>query len=124
MIARIHVAQCAVFGLSCTMLVACETIDEASAAVRLCMDHVTSEVFSAKSERDAKRAAIKDWTARAKARGAAHPSWRIASFKVLKCVPNSGLFDCVAYGAPCTIKQRVPLPKKPGVPTGAGAREA
>jgi hypothetical protein len=83
-------------------------VDPAWAAVRVCTTHVTSKVTSAVRERDAKRAAIKDWTRKAKSAQIPHPSWRIASLKVVTCVPNDGHFDCVAYAAPCTIKQKPP----------------
>ncbi len=83
-------------------------VDPAWAAVRVCSTDVTSEVTSAVRERDAKLAAIRDWTRKAKSVQIPHPSWRIASLKVVTCVPNDGHFDCVAYATACTIKQTPP----------------
>lgn len=87
-------------------------VERSNAAVRLCKAHVTSKVTSATSERAARRMAIRDWTEKAKASGIAHPSWRIANFKVVRCVPWAGRFECVAHAAPCTIKQKMPKSPK------------
>ena len=95
--------------------------DGAKAAVRVCGAHVTSKVVSAPRERDAKKAAIKDWTSKSKSKSIAHPSWRIANYKVLKCVERLKVHECVAHAAPCTIKQKVPRRpkrKKPFPSTG------
>jgi len=86
--------------------------DAAWAAVRVCRGHVTSDVGSAAREIEAKRAAIRDWTRKAKSAQIPHPSWRIANLKVLRCVPYGGRFDCVAHAVPCTIKQKPP-PRRP-----------
>lgn len=84
----------------------------AFAAVRVCKPHVTSALTKDRSQKNAKRRAIQDWTAKAKAAGLKHPSWRIANNKVLKCVSRAGFFECIAHGAPCTIKQKAPTPRK------------
>ena len=54
--------------------------------------------------------ALADWVAKAKAGGMAHPAWRIAFNKRLKCARVGTQFECVALGQPCTIKQTVPRP--------------
>ncbi|MBU1210428.1 MAG: hypothetical protein KJ587_04025 [Alphaproteobacteria bacterium] len=92
--------------------VAAPSLDQAKAAVRICKAHVTSKLTSADSERDAKRAAIMDWTEKAKAAGFEHPNWRIAGYKVVKCVPRAGRFECLAHAAPCTIRQKAPHRRK------------
>ena len=102
--------------LSCSVLVMRPSYDRVEAAVRVCKAHVTSKLISADSEIEAKREAIKDWTEKAKASGLGHPSWRIAGYKVLKCIPRAGRFECVAHGAPCTIKQKAPPKRKERIP--------
>ena len=92
----------------------------ADAAVRVCENHVKSKVTSAVREREAKRAAIKDWTKKAKSTRIPHPSWRIARLKVVTCVPYNGRFDCVAYAAPCTIKQKPPRSPRKRNPKAGG----
>lgn len=101
-----------VFSLACVWFTAVGGGREAVGAVRVCKAHVTSEVFAAEVERDAKKAAIQDWTKKAKAAGMAHPSWRVADRKIVKCVAHDGQFECVAHAAPCTIKQKAP-PRRP-----------
>lgn len=86
-------------------------------AVRLCHSPVTSNVFADKNLIEAKRQAIKDWINKSKEAGIEHPSWRIANFRVLKCVERAAAHECVAHGAPCTIKQKVPPLRKQKAPT-------
>jgi hypothetical protein len=97
--------------------------DDARAAIRVCRGHVTSDVGSAAREIEAKRAAIRDWTRKAKSAQIPHPSWRIANLKVLRCVPYGGRFDCVAHAVPCTIKQKPPprRPRKQAPPAAGNA---
>lgn len=78
------------------------------AAVRQCTQRISSELTRATTEREAHRQAIASWTARAKAAGIAHPAWRIASQKLMKCLPAAAGFECIAIAAPCTIRQKVP----------------
>lgn len=82
----------------------------AEAAVRVCDPLVVGEIKRAPSEKAAKRAALADWVAKAKAGGMAHPAWRIAFNKRLKCARVGTQFECVALGQPCTIKHTVPRP--------------
>ncbi|KUO59923.1 MAG: hypothetical protein APF80_00230 [Alphaproteobacteria bacterium BRH_c36] len=109
--------------MTVTLPVAGPSFHQAEAAVRICKAHVTSKLTSADSERDAKRAAIMDWTEKAKAAGLAHPSWRIAGYKVVKCVSRAGRFECVARAAPCTIKQKAPQWRKERKPKSDGSTE-
>jgi hypothetical protein len=82
------------------------------AAVRVCKAPVASGLAREPSEPAAKKRAIEDWTRRAKAAGVTSPAWRTAANKVLKCAPiGTATFECVAYGAPCTVQQ-VP-PRRP-----------
>lgn len=93
----------------------------ALAAVRICEKHVTSRLIKDRSEKTAKRRALRDWTRKAKSGGVEHPSWRIANSKVLKCVSRGGFYECIAHGAPCTIKHKAPpsrKPRRPGSPPG------
>ncbi len=85
----------------------------AEAAVRVCAKHVTSKVVVAPHKRDAKRAAIMDWLEKSKSARIRHPSWRVANFKVLKCVASGKGYECIAHAAPCTIKQKAPRRQKP-----------
>ena len=111
--------------LTGALLVAPSLFQRAEAAVRVCKPHVTSKLVSAATEREAKRGAIQDWTEKAKASGLVQPSWRIAGFKVLKCVPIAGRFECVAHAAPCTIKQKAPPERKDRkrIPSHPGASD-
>jgi hypothetical protein len=86
----------------------------AAAAVRVCKAPVASGVAREPSEPAAKKRAIEDWTRRAQAAGASNPAWRTAANKLLKCAPNStATFECVAYGAPCTVQQKPPPRRSP-----------
>ena len=86
--------------------------ERAHSAVRVCSPHVTSKVTRSAREQVAKRAAIKDWLRKAKSSLVQHPSWRIANLKVLKCVKRNSVYECIAHGAPCTIKQKAPKRKQ------------
>jgi hypothetical protein len=82
---------------------------EAIAAVRVCKAPVASGLAREPSEPAAKKRAIEDWTRRAKASGMSNPAWRTAANKMLKCAPiGTATFECVAYGAPCTVQQNPP----------------
>jgi hypothetical protein len=81
----------------------------AAAAVRVCKAPVASGVAREPSEPAAKNRAIEDWARRAQASGVSNPAWRTAANKVLKCAPiGTATFECVAYGAPCTVQQAPP----------------
>lgn len=84
----------------------------AVSAVRVCSAHVTSKVTRSAHEAVARKAAIKDWLSKAKSALVKHPSWRLANLKVIKCVKWHSGFECVAHGAPCTIKQKLPKRRK------------
>ena len=86
--------------------------DSAVGAVRVCGPHVTSKITRSEREFVAKKAAIKDWLTKAKSKLVKHPSWRLANLKVIKCVRWKSGFECVAHGAPCIIKQKVPKRRK------------
>ncbi len=94
----------------------------AEAAVRECKPLVVGDVASARSEREAKRSALSSWKAKAKAAGVAHPAWRIAINKTLKCEPVGRGHDCIALGQPCTIRQ-VPAPRHGIRPDGTQPRD-
>lgn len=95
----------------------------ANAAVRQCWPIVSSEIATAPSERDAKKKALDQWRAKAKALGPGLDSWRLAHNKSLKCFPSApgsfapGSFECIAFGAPCVIDQ---TPKSPPAAKGVG----
>lgn len=93
----------------------------ASAAVRVCKPLVVGEIKRAAGEQAAKRAALADWVAKSKVSGIAHPAWRIAFNKRLKCARVGSQFECVALGQPCTIKHKAPRrgpdPRGPKVET-------
>ena len=75
------------------------------AAVRLC-EPVASALADGPTEKEARKAALAAWRAKALQHGEAYASWRIASGKLLKCLPRSaGGFECVARAEPCTIEQ-------------------
>ena len=87
--------------------------------MRVCKAPVAGGLAREPSEPAAKKRAIEDWTRRAKAAGVTSPVWRTAANKVLKCAPiGTATFECVAYGAPCTVQQ-VP-PRRPSEGGGGG----
>ncbi|MEQ8825182.1 MAG: hypothetical protein RIC14_12490 [Filomicrobium sp.] len=59
-------------------------------------------------ETTARRAALQDWLEKARSKTVAHPSWRIAYLKVIKCVKQDSVYECVAHAQPCTIMQKPP----------------
>ncbi|MDQ8697889.1 hypothetical protein [Hyphomicrobium sp. LHD-15] len=78
----------------------------AIAAVRLCQPVVSSGLVSAPTELEAKKRALDAWKAMALQHGEAYASWRLATDKLLECLPRkAGGFECLATGAPCTIEQ-------------------
>ncbi len=97
-------------------------VPEAEAAVRECKPLVIGDVVSGRSQREARRSALSSWTAKAKTAGVAHPAWRIARNKRLKCVPVGQRHDCIAVGQPCTIRQ-VPRPRSGIRPDGTQPRD-
>lgn len=83
------------------------------AAVRRCGPVVTSGIASAKTEIEAKTKAMAEWRAKALANGPGFDSWRLAHNKILKCLPATTGFECVAMAAPCLIDQTPGSPLKP-----------
>ena len=97
----------------------------AQAAVRSCTARLTSTVSKDATENGAKKKAISDWMVKAKAAGVAHPAWRLAAERTLKCLPSAGAggsppkpgFECVAVGHACTVEQVAPTPSPKASPT-------
>lgn len=78
----------------------------AAAAVRLCKAPVSSGLVTGASEREARKAALDAWRAKALVDGEPYASWRIAADKLLACEPRkSGGYECLARATPCTIEQ-------------------
>lgn len=78
----------------------------ALAAVRLCEAPVSSGPVTGTDERAARAAALAIWKSKALEHGEPYGSWRIASEKLLKCLPNDGGgYECLATARPCTIEQ-------------------
>lgn len=77
------------------------------AAVRLCEAPISTGPVHAMTERDSRAGALAAWrSATRAAHGERYVSWRLASGKVLKCVPDSpDGFACIARASPCTIEQ-------------------
>lgn len=76
------------------------------AAVRLCEAAISVGPVPAASEREARKAALDAWKAKALEYGEGYASWRLAAGKLLKCLPRPGRgFECVARASPCTIEQ-------------------
>lgn len=100
-------------------------VDRSFAAVRVCDKHVTSGVMRSEVENAARRAAIQDWLKKARSKTVAHPSWRIAYLKVIKCVKQDSVYECVAHAQPCTIKQKPPerKEKRPRLPKATGGSD-
>jgi hypothetical protein len=79
------------------------------AAVRQCMQPVTSEIIPAPNDRLGRQMALRSWSDKTRRQhGTPFTSWRVATKKVLGCRPatdGSAAFQCVAYAAPCKIEQ-------------------
>lgn len=100
----------------------------ADAAVRQCMQPISSEIVPAQSELLGKQMALRSWRDKARKRhGDEFSNWRTANRKVIGCRPakdGSAPFQCLAFAFPCKIEQvpgAVPAPKKrqrtpPGTP--------
>lgn len=99
MIARLAIASLCVIALS----------SDASAAVRVCQQTVSSGEVIAGSEMQARRAAIAAWQSSVStAYGEAFRAWRLAMSKAVKCLKVTRGVACVALGRPCTVKQVAP----------------
>ncbi len=74
--------------------------------MRLCQPAVTSGIVVRPTEEEARREAMTAWKAKALEFGEPYSSWRLASERLLHCLPRKdGHFECVANGMPCTIEQ-------------------
>ncbi len=98
--------------------VLCLAIAPATAAVNECLDELTGEHAEAKTEVEAKRLALQDWLAKAKAIGPGYTRWQLAHNRRIDCRrPAPGAFRCQAIALPCMIKQ-VPSPGTIPLPRG------
>lgn len=80
--------------------------DTASAAVRLCGEAVSSGPVKGASEQAAKTDALAAWKKEATRQGEGYSAWRLATGKLLQCLPGKdGGFECLASARPCTIEQ-------------------
>lgn len=77
-----------------------------SAAVRLCAAPVSSGLVKAKTEQEAKKAALDAWRSKAATLGEGYTAWRLAANKLLECLPvkDNTEFECLAKAEPCTIE--------------------
>jgi hypothetical protein len=77
----------------------------------ICNREIVSEPAIAKTELEAKRLALADWTEKARRDGEAFTRWQLAWNRRLTCEPaDSGLYQCTALGRPCRISQTPPAP--------------
>ncbi len=81
---------------------------QASAAVRLCSESLAGDTGKGATELIAKKAALKDWFAKAKTAGYADAIWPAAAGKQLSCVKAGKGFECIAVARACTIAQKAP----------------
>ncbi len=91
----------------------------AAAAVALCQPLLIGEPAEAATEPDARRAALADWTVRAKAIGVEYTRWQLAWNHRLSCatVPT-GQVRCIASGRPCRISHAPPPTGTPRLKPG------
>lgn len=81
----------------------------ANAAVRFCLEQVSSGPQVAATVAQGQRLAIDAWVKAARKAGDEYVSWRLALTKSLTCTPatDRGVV-CEARGIPCTIMQAPP----------------
>jgi len=86
----------------------------ANAAVRFCLEQVSSGPQVAATVAQGQRLAIDAWVRAAHRAGDEYVSWRLALTKSLTCTPaiDKGVV-CEARGTPCTIKQAPPTDAAP-----------
>ncbi|MDX2258388.1 MAG: hypothetical protein NW205_05670 [Hyphomicrobiaceae bacterium] len=90
------------------------SVGPARAAVRVCAASVAGAPAVAASEAEAKKAALADWTAKARSADIEHPLWRTAYRKSLTCTGGEpGTFKCSATAMPCEIRQVAPGTSRP-----------
>ena len=78
------------------------------AAVRICSDSLVSMPGKGATELVAKKAALDDWLAKAKAAGFPAAIWPIAAEKQLSCEKTGDGLECIATGRACAIEQKAP----------------
>ena len=88
-------------------------IADARAAVRVCKPVVVSQIATAATEKEARKAALDGWKAGALQNGAGYDSWRIAVNKRLRCARVGQSYQCLAAASPCLIEQVAPPPPAP-----------
>jgi hypothetical protein len=77
----------------------------AYAAVRHCAARIDVAADD-RTELAARRKALQQWIAAARAVGETFTRWQLASARSLSCAPIAGGFRCRASAAPCTIAQQ------------------
>lgn len=83
----------------------------ANAAVSICESQIQGKTAEAKSELEAKKAALDDWLQQAKKHGPEYTRWQIAFDRRIDCTKTAaGLYHCQAVGKPCAAKQVPPAP--------------
>lgn len=88
------------------------------AAVSECLPEMAGRKAEARTEIGARKAALDDWMAKARAIGPGYTRWQIAFNRRIDCTridPNR--FQCQAIALPCTVKQ-VPNPDLPRLKRG------
>ena len=95
-------------------------VSPAQAAMRYCSPPLISSAGQGRTELEAKKLALDDWFAKAKAQGFKDSLWRTAADKSLICKAlEGGKFECTAAGRACTILQ-VPPRAAPAAPKTDG----
>lgn len=82
----------------------------ARAAVNECIAELAGKSVEARTELEARRLALLDWTEQARKLDPSYTRWQIAFNRRIECTggPASG-FKCQAIARPCMVKQ-VPAP--------------
>jgi hypothetical protein len=81
----------------------------ALAAVRVCLEAVTSGQKIEASEEAARKTALDAWVKAVEINGPQFSSWRLALERELTCKPAADArFECEARARPCTIQQQPP----------------
>lgn len=105
----IRVTRHALVWLGCGVLAMKPAVDftrQAHAAVRICKDLETSGPVFGSNEPTARAAALAIWKSKALVYGEPYSAWRIASDRLLTCLPKrEGGYECLASARPCTIEQ-------------------
>ena len=80
------------------------------AAVNVCQPELAGKQAEAKTELEARKGALQDWTQQAEKIGRGYTRWQIAFNRRIDCTKTAaGTFQCQAVGQPCTVEQ-VPTP--------------